>query len=75
MMNRPEFIIFWLGMAKVGVVTSFLNHNLRGGCLGYPVRAPLGWHPVPALSPSCLLPARVTHVHLLGDDCPGQVHP
>ena len=30
MMNRPEFIIFWLGMAKIGVVTSFLNHNLRG---------------------------------------------
>ena len=30
MMNRPEFIMFWLGMAKIGVATSFLNHNLRG---------------------------------------------
>jgi hypothetical protein len=34
MMNRPEFIIFWLGMAKIGVVTSFLNHNLRGVGVG-----------------------------------------
>jgi acyl-CoA synthetase (AMP-forming)/AMP-acid ligase II len=30
MMNRPEFVATWMGLAKVGVVTAFLNHNLRG---------------------------------------------
>jgi hypothetical protein len=30
MTNRPEFIVAWFAMAKLGVVTAFLNHNLRG---------------------------------------------
>ena len=33
MANRPEFIMTWLAMAKLGVTTAFLNHNLRGGAL------------------------------------------
>jgi fatty-acyl-CoA synthase len=28
--NRPEFIFMWLGMAKIGVLTSLINTNLRG---------------------------------------------
>jgi fatty-acyl-CoA synthase len=31
--NRPEFVIMWLAMAKLGVVTSLINFNLRGGPL------------------------------------------
>lgn len=33
MENRPEFIGIWLGAAKVGVVTAFLNTNLKGNSL------------------------------------------
>jgi fatty-acyl-CoA synthase len=28
--NRPEFVWTWLGLAKIGVVISFINHNLTG---------------------------------------------
>lgn len=27
--NRPEYVAFWLGLAKVGIVTALVNHNLR----------------------------------------------
>ena len=30
MENRPEFIITWLGLAKVGVTTALINTNVRG---------------------------------------------
>lgn len=26
--NRPEFVCIWLGLAKIGVVTAFINTNL-----------------------------------------------
>lgn len=29
MENRPEFICFWLGLSKIGVVTALINFNLR----------------------------------------------
>jgi fatty-acyl-CoA synthase len=35
MENRPEFIITWLGLAKLGAVTALLNTNLRGGPLAH----------------------------------------
>jgi fatty-acyl-CoA synthase len=31
--NRPEFIFMWLGMTKIGVLTSLINTNLRGHVL------------------------------------------
>ncbi|XP_032779138.2 long-chain fatty acid transport protein 4 isoform X1 [Daphnia magna] len=27
--NRPEYVAIWLGLAKAGLVTALLNHNLR----------------------------------------------
>lgn len=30
MLNRPEFVAFWLGMSKVGVRTALLNTNITG---------------------------------------------
>ena len=33
MSNRPEFIVSWLAFAKIGVITAFLNFNLRGTSL------------------------------------------
>uniref|UniRef100_A0A7M5XLP4 Long-chain-fatty-acid--CoA ligase n=1 Tax=Clytia hemisphaerica TaxID=252671 RepID=A0A7M5XLP4_9CNID len=29
MENRPEYVAFWLGLSKLGVVTSLVNYNLR----------------------------------------------
>lgn len=31
--NRPEFVAIWLGLAKLGVITSFINTNLRKSSL------------------------------------------
>lgn len=33
MENRPEFIGLWLGLAKMGIVTAFINTNNRNECL------------------------------------------
>lgn len=30
MENRPEFVCFWIGLAKIGVVSSLINFNLKG---------------------------------------------
>lgn len=30
MENRPEFIFFWFGLAKLGVTTAFINYHLTG---------------------------------------------
>ncbi len=38
MENRPEFLISWLGLAKLGAVTALLNTNLRGASLAHGVR-------------------------------------
>ena len=27
--NRPELVFFWLGLAKIGVISSLVNYNLR----------------------------------------------
>jgi len=29
MENRPEYVFIWLGLAKIGVITSLINFNLR----------------------------------------------
>src|SRR5665213_1202166 len=35
MENRPEYLMAWLGMAKLGVVTALINTNLRGAPLAH----------------------------------------
>jgi fatty-acyl-CoA synthase len=35
MENRPEYLIAWLGLLKVGAVASFINSNLRGSALAH----------------------------------------
>jgi fatty-acyl-CoA synthase len=35
MENRPEYVITWLGLAKLGAVTALLNTNLRGNPLAH----------------------------------------
>ena len=35
MENRPEFVCIWMGMAKVGVVASLINFNLRNESLAH----------------------------------------
>jgi fatty-acyl-CoA synthase len=35
MENRPEFVITWLGLAKLGAVSALLNTNLRGHPLAH----------------------------------------
>lgn len=35
MENRPEFVITWLGLAKLGAVTALINTNLRGHPLAH----------------------------------------
>jgi len=29
MESRPEFVMLWLGLAKIGVVSALMNFNLR----------------------------------------------
>ena len=29
MNNRPEYVAIWLGLAKAGIVTALINHNLK----------------------------------------------
>lgn len=33
MENRPEFIITWLGLCKLGIITAFINFRLHGNSL------------------------------------------
>jgi fatty-acyl-CoA synthase len=35
MENRPEYIIVWLGLLKVGAIAAFINSNLRGSALAH----------------------------------------
>jgi len=35
MENRPEFVVTWFGLAKIGAVTALINTNLRGHALGH----------------------------------------
>lgn len=28
--SRPEYVFVWLGLAKAGIITSLINHNLTG---------------------------------------------
>jgi fatty-acyl-CoA synthase len=38
MLNRPEFVTIWLGLAKIGVVTALLNTGATGEVLGHALR-------------------------------------
>lgn len=35
MENRPSYVAVWAGMAKIGVVTALINHNLEGEALAH----------------------------------------
>ena len=35
MENRPEYVSFWYGLAKIGVVTGLINHNLTDKALAH----------------------------------------
>lgn len=37
MENRPEYVITWLAVAKIGAVTALINHNLRRRALRHSV--------------------------------------
>ena len=37
MLNRPEYVATWLGLARVGVVTALINTNLTGEPLRHSV--------------------------------------
>lgn len=39
MENRPEYLVVWMGLAKVGAVTALLNTHLRGESLAHSLRA------------------------------------
>jgi len=36
--NRPEYLILWLGLAKIGAAAALLNTHLRGGPLAHTLR-------------------------------------
>lgn len=38
MLNRPDFLIIWLGLAKIGVVTALINTSATGGVLAHALR-------------------------------------
>ncbi len=38
MENRPDYIAFWAGMAKIGVRTALINYNLTGAGLAHCVK-------------------------------------
>uniref|UniRef100_A0A1B6LW85 long-chain-fatty-acid--CoA ligase n=1 Tax=Graphocephala atropunctata TaxID=36148 RepID=A0A1B6LW85_9HEMI len=35
--NRPEFVCFWLGLSKLGVITALINTNLRQTSLAHSI--------------------------------------
>jgi len=37
MENRPEYVVAWLGLLKVGAVAALINTNLRGAALAYSI--------------------------------------
>jgi len=37
MENRPEFVCFWLGLSRLGVVTALINTNLRQSSLAHSI--------------------------------------
>lgn len=39
MENRPEFVLFWLGLAKAGIVTALINTSARGAVLSHALEA------------------------------------
>ncbi|MBP8232762.1 long-chain-acyl-CoA synthetase [Rhizorhabdus sp.] len=38
MLNRPEFVMTWLGLSKIGVVTALLNTSATGDILAHALR-------------------------------------
>lgn len=38
MLNRPDFVIIWLGMAKIGVVTALINTSATGSVLAHALK-------------------------------------
>src|SRR3990172_4482586 len=44
MENRPEFLVTWMGLAKLGVTTALLNTHLRGDALRHALAATRARH-------------------------------
>lgn len=38
MENRPEYVCFWLGLSKLGVITALINTNLRKDVLVHSIK-------------------------------------
>ena len=38
MFNRPEYVVIWMGLAKIGVVPAFINSNLRNESLAATIK-------------------------------------
>lgn len=38
MLNRPDFVIIWLGLSKIGVVTALINTSATGPVLSHAIR-------------------------------------
>ncbi|HLU92011.1 MAG TPA: AMP-binding protein, partial [Pedomonas sp.] len=38
MLNRPDFLIIWLGLSKIGVVTALINTSAIGPVLAHAIR-------------------------------------
>jgi fatty-acyl-CoA synthase len=38
MLNRPEYVMVWLGLAKAGIVTALINTTATGDVLGHALR-------------------------------------
>ena len=36
--NRPEYVAIWIGLAKAGIVTALINHNLKGNPLVHSIQ-------------------------------------
>jgi fatty-acyl-CoA synthase len=44
MENRPEFLFTWIGLAKLGIITAFINFRLTGSSLLHVIKVSTAKH-------------------------------